>query len=628
MATACGIELLYHHVQLLLEGRPDYIVLKTDVKNAFNSLHRHHLLEQVSNFHPEIYPHVRQMYSHSSSLVYQQGDCIVIIPFEEGIHQGDPLGPALFSTGIHSVLSDLKGSFPTVRVLAYLDDIFLVGEKDDVLSSLDYLRPAFSNIGLQISSSKCEIYSPSGPLMSGRSDLDAIPVVSDGTIVLGAPIGKREYVSAASSQYAESGRLLCEQLMKLGEVQSAMLLLRFCHVPRMNHLARLVCPDRLQAAAEVHDKISRETFTHVLGYSHLTDSSWMQATLPVRFGGFSMSPCLSTSRFAFLSSWVHTLVHLPIRYPDLKSALDLLVNSNGVEESIAFSLMQAGSDGTDITEMIQVPTKLQQRLTRQHAKEKTSAMIEKAPSQRDAARLRSIQGKGAGAWLNAMPTSNKLALVSRDFRLAACLRLGLAMPFDGCIRQCDCGSFLDSCGYHLLTCKWGGGPVWTHECIANVWSDCLRSLQMHHHREPRHRYITSDNRPDITVFDVGSGSNTDLDISLAHPWSSEVISASASTEGAAASRREQKKTEKYSRERLLGKETVTAVPLVLEHFGRWGQQAEMYLQHLSSRSTDAYGTTNASSFKTHWRERMSIQLQKANARVIYRKVERLLDDAS
>ena len=32
-------------------------------------------------------------------------------------------------------------------------------------------------------------------------------------------------------------------------------------------------------------------------------------------------------------------------YPDLKSALDLLVNSNGVEESIAFSLMQARTLG-------------------------------------------------------------------------------------------------------------------------------------------------------------------------------------------------------------------------------------------------------------------------------------------
>ena len=66
---------------------------------------------------------------------------------------------------------------------------------------------------------------------------------------------------------------------------------------------------------------------------------------------------------------------------------------------------------------------------------------------------------------------------------------------------------------------------------------------MHHRREPRHRYITSDNRPDITVFDFGSGSNTDLDVSLAHPRSSEVIFSSASTEGAAALKRTNKSGE-------------------------------------------------------------------------------------
>ena len=141
-------------------------------------------------------------------------------------------------------------------------------------------------------------------------------------------------------------------------------------------------------------------------------------------------------------------------------------------------------------------------------------MIETASCMKDEARLRSIQGKGAGAWLNAIPSSSKLAKVSRDFRLASCWKLGLAMPFNGCIPQCDCGSYLDGSGYHLMSCKWGGGPVWTHECISNVWSDCLRSLQMHHRREPRHRYITSDNRPDVTVFDFSSWSNTDLDVSL------------------------------------------------------------------------------------------------------------------
>ena len=76
-------------------------------------------------------------------------------------------------------------------------------------------------------------------------------------------------------------------------------------------------------------------------------------------------------------------------------------------------------------------------------------MIETASCMRDEARLRFIQGKGAGAWLNAIPSSSTLALVSRDFRLAACLRLGLAMPFNGCIPQCDCGSYMDGSGYHL-----------------------------------------------------------------------------------------------------------------------------------------------------------------------------------
>ena len=91
-----------------------------------------------------------------------QGDSTVIILSEEGIHQGDLFGPALLSTSIHSILSDLESSFPSVRVLAYLDDVFLVGLEEDVLSSLNSLRPAFSNICLQIFTNKCEIYSPSG----------------------------------------------------------------------------------------------------------------------------------------------------------------------------------------------------------------------------------------------------------------------------------------------------------------------------------------------------------------------------------------------------------------------------------------------------------------------------------
>ena len=108
--------------------------------------------------------------------------------------------------------------------------------------------------------------------------------------------------------------------------------------------------------------------------------------------------------------------------------------------------------------------------------------------------LRSAKGKGAGAWLNVVHSTSKLTIVSHNFRLATCLRLSLSMPFN----QCDCGSGWLKVPSHDMQMTWG--PVWTNDCISNVWYDCLKSLQMHHRREPRHRYITFNNHTDIHSF--------------------------------------------------------------------------------------------------------------------------------
>ena len=104
----------------------------------------------------------------------------------------------------------------------------------------------------------------------------------------------------------------------------------------------------------------------------------------------------------------------------------------------------------------------------------------------------------------------------------------------------------------MLTCKTGGGSVWSHESISSVWSDCFRGLHIHHRREPRSRYTTTDNRPDIVFFDSDIGNNVDLDISLAHPWSSDIFPSSAGVNGAAAERRANRKIEKYSKQQLPG----------------------------------------------------------------------------
>ena len=150
--------------------------------------------------------------------------------------------------------------------------------------------------------------------------------------------------------------------------------------------------------------------------------------------------------------------------------------------------------------MLADPVKLQKRLTTAVGESKASSLLAVSDNVYCSARLRSIAGKEAGAWLHAVPTGNDLAMNTREFRVSACLRLGLPL-FDQRATTCDCGSPVDNSGYQLLTCKLHGGPVREHDSIVSVWSTCLRSVGVYHKQEVRNRYIDSFGRPTIVTFD-------------------------------------------------------------------------------------------------------------------------------
>ena len=115
--------------------------------------------------------------------------------------------------------------------------------------------------------------------------------------------------------------------------------------------------------------------------------------------------------------------------------------------------------------------------------------------------------------------------INKTICLSVCLFLPVCLPV--CLSVC-------------LSRKHGGGPLWSHNRILSVWSECLNNLQIHHKKEPRNRYTETDDRPDIVVFDTDNGKNIDLDISLAHPWSNDVIKLAAREQCFAAKRREDK----------------------------------------------------------------------------------------
>ena len=146
---------------------------------------------------------------------------------------------------------------------------------------------------------------------------------------------------------------------------------------------------------------------------------------------------------------------------------------------------------------------------------------------RDKARLRSMSGLGAGSWTQTIPTSDEFALSPSEFLLAICMRLGLALPTQNFVSNCDSRASLYPSGFHLLICKSGGGPVRMLNTVVSCWSACLRDLGIYHKVEPKFRYLANSDRPDISIFDAGTLANFDLDISMAHPWAKEVIKAGA-----------------------------------------------------------------------------------------------------
>ena len=73
---------------------------------------------------------------------------------EEGIQQGDPLGPLLFSLGIRDVMKSCESELS----VWYLDDGSLLGTPDEVINDLDKILDAADSLGLQINPKKCEVF--------------------------------------------------------------------------------------------------------------------------------------------------------------------------------------------------------------------------------------------------------------------------------------------------------------------------------------------------------------------------------------------------------------------------------------------------------------------------------------
>ena len=84
------------------------------------------------------------MYEEPCTLIYVTEGRVELLTSSQGVYQGNPLGPALFSAAIHPILCQVVERHNSVTILAYLDDIYAVGLTQSLQDVLDDLKHVFS----------------------------------------------------------------------------------------------------------------------------------------------------------------------------------------------------------------------------------------------------------------------------------------------------------------------------------------------------------------------------------------------------------------------------------------------------------------------------------------------------
>ena len=185
VGVPCGLETLHKSISADAEQCPDMAFVSLDLKSAFTRMRRRAVLRRVRERCPELEGLVVQWYGratvHSAA---GAGGVSHLVEQQEGLDQGCPLSPALFSIGLAPELCALRDFLrtldPRCKAWAYLDDAYLTVPKAHLHRALEAASALFAGLGLELNTSKTKVWCPDGqvtalPDGTGAWVVDALP---------------------------------------------------------------------------------------------------------------------------------------------------------------------------------------------------------------------------------------------------------------------------------------------------------------------------------------------------------------------------------------------------------------------------------------------------------------------
>lgn len=356
-----GTENIIHRVSNLLKTNPNQSIGCFDISNAFNCIHRQAIYHECDSQYLKF---IHFCYSSERLMVLSSGESI---PMSGGTIQGDPLSPVLFSMGLMPVLRTLQDEFPELTLLAYLDDITIVGDRQLFLRFQRRLQSLLSNIGLQLNVGKSQFLYP-------ESDT--------GMELLGIPTGSPTFISQfLNNQIASIGNLL--NFVDTLDAPISYPLIYMGVQSKVVHLIRQISPSVSKSFCKRMDKRLQESIIKLSDFHvhSLSSTSATMAALPVKLGGLGISNFEAISKFAWCSSVLGAI-------PEDDICHAWLEDIQAVFTSIGLSVSQLS----------------QHDLVQFHHTRCQSALLDKLVPQEKAFYLSSLD-KGASAWLRCGLTS-------------------------------------------------------------------------------------------------------------------------------------------------------------------------------------------------------------------------------
>ena len=485
------VELLEMERDRVMGGEASRKIICLDMSNAFNSISRSVIAEATFRHAPQLYRLTKWAYGEPTPLILGDG---TIIPSSEGVRQGCPLGPLLFSLGLRGKLErmgDLVGGVSDI-ISSYLDDIMVITHRPDMVARIVELFAPGDGVVVPLDGLVLNV------LKTREIDTASLVAPGEGFDLLGSMVG-----GVVARRAFLNGKIqsTVRHLVRLRQLpaQVGLWLLRECVVPENMHLLRTMDWNGLEAEYQFLDgKLveAMEYFRKAIPGTVVTQSMRTIYNLPLSMGGCGIHSFLATRRAARNAS---------------REASRAILRAMHVSIP-AMPEPELGEEEEPV-----MPPLAKQRVRMRQVNVAKLAVLLESLNENDSMRFQENFTNCGGAWLQAQPR-NQYHVLS-DVEVATALSIKLLM--ENGANRAICSACGQGVGAGHVDCCMGEGAgavairarVWRHNRIRDAVLRAVRSSKRIARAEP----LLSQNNNRRADLWIGAADNG-LDMDGRNGW--------------------------------------------------------------------------------------------------------------